>query len=122
MTESPHPSPRTATEPVSGAEPVGVGADLEAGSTEFGPVGGERGSDEVGPADDELQPLDWSTGRVIKLGLAAWALALVVTLVVPDLHSGDRSWWPWTCVAGMALGVFGYVYLRRGRGNATGAH
>ena len=70
----------------------------------------------------ELQPLDWSTGRIVLGGIAAWVVALVVTLAVPDLRTGDRSWWPWTCVAGIALGLLGYVYLRRGRGNAEGAH
>jgi hypothetical protein len=37
------------------------------------------------------------------------------------LHAGDRDWWPWTCVAGMGLGAIGWVYLRRGRGNAKDA-
>ena len=50
-----------------------------------------------------------------------WVLALAVVLVVPDLHTGDRSWWPWTCLAGVVLGALGYAYLRRGRGNAAGA-
>ena len=47
-----------------------------------------------------------------------WLVALVVTLVVPALHEGDRDWWPWTCVAGLVLGAMGWAYLRRGRGNA----
>jgi hypothetical protein len=50
-----------------------------------------------------------------------WLVALVVTLVVPSLHSGDRSWWPWTCVTGAALGAFAYWFVGRGRGNAAGA-
>ena len=69
----------------------------------------------------ELQPLAVSTVRVIIGGSAAWALALLVTLVVPALHQGERDWWPWTCVAGIALGVIGFTYVRRGRGNAAGA-
>lgn len=58
---------------------------------------------------------------VIVVGTAVWAVALLVTLVVPSLHEGGRSWWPWTCVAGLALGVIAYLYVRRGRGNAEGA-
>ena len=69
----------------------------------------------------ELQPLAVSTVRVIIGGTAGWVLALLVTLVVPALHEGDRDWWPWTCVAGIALGGIGYAYVRRGRGNAAGA-
>ena len=74
------------------------------------------------PQAIEPQPLPWRTTRVVLWGIGLWALALVVTLAVPALHSGDRSWWPWSCVAGIALGVLGYSYVRRGRGNASDAH
>jgi len=60
------------------------------------------------------------TVTVIKVGVVLWAIALIVTLVVPALHTGDRDWWPWTCVAGLVLGLVGYLYVRRGRGNAAG--
>ena len=58
---------------------------------------------------------------VVAVGTAAWSVALVITLLVPALHTGDRSWWPWTCVTGIALGVFGWWYVGRGKGNAAGA-
>jgi hypothetical protein len=58
---------------------------------------------------------------VILVGIAIWAVALAVTLLVPSLHTGSRSYWPWTCVAGIALGFIGYGYVRMGRGNAEGA-
>jgi hypothetical protein len=70
----------------------------------------------------EPQPLPWRTTRVVLWGIALWAVALVVTLAVPELRTGDRSWWPWTCVAGILLGFLGYTYVRRGRGNAADAH
>ena len=63
-----------------------------------------------------------STPRVILWGIAAWAVALAVTLAVPSLHKGERDWWPWSCVAGIVLGFIGYTYVRRGRGNAEDAH
>ncbi len=61
------------------------------------------------------------TGPVIAVGNALWAVALVVCLVVPELHTGERRWWPWTCVAGLGLGAFAWAYIRRGRGNAQDA-
>jgi hypothetical protein len=70
---------------------------------------------------EELAPLAVSTARIVIGGIAAWAVALVVTLLVPALHEGERDWWPWTCVAGIVLGGIGYTYVRRGRGNAEGA-
>jgi hypothetical protein len=57
--------------------------------------------------------------RIVAVGTACWAVALVVTLVVPALHRGERDWWPWTCVTGLALGLIGLAYVRRGRGNAA---
>jgi hypothetical protein len=91
--------------------------DSHAGSPDRpdGPTGGTA----VEPAP--LEPLAWSSARIVLGGLALWAVALVVTLAVPALHTGDRDWWPWCCVAGLALGSLGYAYMRRGRGNAAGA-
>jgi hypothetical protein len=73
-----------------------------------------RGPDTV----EELQPLAVSTARVVVWGELGW----VVALVVPSLHEGDRDWWPWVPVAGIVLGLIGFSYVRRGRGNAAGAH
>ena len=73
------------------------------------------------PAPAPLEPLRIDTPRVVAIGVLLWVVALVVTLVVPALHSGDRSWWPWTCLAGAGLGTVGWIYVRRGRGNAAAA-
>ena len=54
--------------------------------------------------------------------MALWGLALLVSLLLPALHQGDKQWWPWTCVAGLAGGGLALLYIRRGRGNAEGAH
>ena len=70
---------------------------------------------------DELKPLAVSTVRVILWGQLGWVLALAVFLVVPALHEGERDWWPWVPVTGLVLGLIGYLYVRRGRGNAAGA-
>jgi hypothetical protein len=69
----------------------------------------------------ELQPLAVDTVRIVVAGTAAFAVALVVTLLVPALHAGDRDWWPWACLSGLVLGLIGLAYILRGRGNAAGA-
>lgn len=68
-----------------------------------------------------IEPLKVDTPHIVIIGLALWAIALVLTLVIPALHNGDRDWWPWTAVAGLVLGGLGLTYVRRGRGNASAA-
>ncbi|MFM6848713.1 MAG: DUF2530 domain-containing protein [Terrabacter sp.] len=70
---------------------------------------------------EQIEPLHVPMLRIIEVGLGAWVVALVVTLLVPALHEGDRNWWPWACVAGLVLGGIGWAYVRRGRGNARDA-
>lgn len=60
--------------------------------------------------------------RIVLIGIGLWVAALVVVLLVPALHTGDRAWWPWACVSGLVLGLLGWAYLRRGRGNAAEAN
>jgi Protein of unknown function (DUF2530) len=40
-----------------------------------------------------------------------WAVALVVLLSVRSVLPPDARWWIWTCVAGMAMGLFGVWYV-----------
>jgi Protein of unknown function (DUF2530) len=70
---------------------------------------------------EELQPVSVPMTRIVEIGMGLWAVALAVVLLIPSIHEGSRSWWPWCCVAGIALGMIGYAYLRRGRGNAAEA-
>ena len=73
------------------------------------------------PTEQPIAPLPVPMRRIVEIGMLVWLVALVVTLVVPSLHEGDRYWWPQVCVAGIVLGAIGWVYLRRGRGNAKDA-
>ena len=73
------------------------------------------------PVEEVLTPVHVPMLRVVEAGMVAWALALAVMLLVPALHEGTRDWWPWVCVSGIGLGGIGWVYLRRGRGNAAEA-
>lgn len=62
-----------------------------------------------------------SSRAVVACGTVLWTLALLVVLLVPDLRSGPRSWWPWVPACGTGLGLLGWGYLARGRGNAADA-
>jgi Protein of unknown function (DUF2530) len=82
--------------------------------------GAESGPDAASaPPRQPTQPVAVDTSRIILAGLACWAVALVVVLAVPDLHTGRRDWWPWACVTGLVLGGLGFLYVRRGRGSAA---
>ena len=67
---------------------------------------------------EEPEPMAVDVARVLKIGIALWSVVLVVSLLVPAMHQGDRHWWPWACLAGMVGGSLALLYVRRGRGNA----
>ena len=53
---------------------------------------------------------------------AAWAVALVVVLIARDALPAGSWWWVWTCVTGLAMGLFALWYvpvLKRGRQRAA---
>jgi NhaP-type Na+/H+ or K+/H+ antiporter len=55
--------------------------------------------------------LDTNDVLIAGVGTVAWALALVVLLLI-KLPAGDR-WWLWVCAAGIAGGLFGMWYIPR---------
>lgn len=58
-------------------------------------------------------PLEANDQRVTAVGTAGWTVALVVLLFVrSSLPAGDR-WWIWTCVTGLAMGLFALWYVPR---------
>ncbi|MGB2838227.1 MAG: DUF2530 domain-containing protein [Actinomycetes bacterium] len=73
------------------------------------------------PADEStghrrVAPLDVDAVRTIQVGTVLWAVALAVTLVARDELAADgRTWWIWTCVAGVALGFLGLLVTTRRR-------
>lgn len=79
---------------------------------------GEQSEDDTGEGSGVAVRSD----LIALVGAALWALALILVLLVPGWHSGERSWWPWACLSGLLLGVLGWLYLRRGRGNASEAN
>jgi hypothetical protein len=67
-------------------------------------------------------PLEANDQLVTGTVTAAWALALIVLLIVRDSLPAGARWWIWTCVAGVAMGLFALWYvprLKRGRARAA---
>jgi hypothetical protein len=62
------------------------------------------------PAPPPLEANDELATAIIT---AAWAVALVVLLVLRDRIPPAERWWIWTCVAGLAMGLFGLWYVPR---------
>jgi Protein of unknown function (DUF2530) len=58
-------------------------------------------------------PLEANDELVTRVITAGWAVALVVLLIIHGSLRPDVRWWIWTCVAGLALGLFGLWYLPR---------
>ncbi len=62
----------------------------------------------------DVEPLDVSGTWTVAAGTIAWAVAFVVLLVFRGpLQEAGNTDWLWTCVAGVALGVVGWLYCRR---------
>src|SRR5215470_17508478 len=67
-------------------------------------------------------PLEADDQLVIWVGTAGWTVALVVLLILRDSLPADQRWWIWTCVCGIAFGIFAAWYvprLKRGRARAA---
>jgi type VI protein secretion system component VasK len=67
-------------------------------------------------------PLEANDLLVIGVITAGWAVALVVLLIVRGSLPPGQRWWIWTCVCGVAFGLFGLWYvprLKRGRARAA---
>jgi drug/metabolite transporter (DMT)-like permease len=58
-------------------------------------------------------PLEANDPLVTAIITAAWAVALVVLLVLRDRIPPSERWWIWTCVAGVVMGLFALWYVPR---------
>ena len=58
-------------------------------------------------------PLEANDRLVTAVGTAAWAVALVVLLILREQIPADDQWWIWTCVAGLVMGLFALWYVPR---------
>lgn len=74
------------------------------------------------PTPPEVEPLDVDGVGAVLAGTVAWAVALVVCLVLRDRLAADgHTWWTWVCLTGALLGLPGLWYVRRRR-DAYAAH
>ena len=67
-------------------------------------------------------PLEANDRLVTGSLSAGWALALIVLVIVRGSLPADARWWVWTCVTGLAMGLFGLWYvprLKRGRARSA---
>jgi hypothetical protein len=61
-------------------------------------------------------PLDTDDRATVLVGIGLWVVALLLALVFSArLAEQGRSWWAWTALAGIGLGVVGLLYVRRVR-------
>ena len=58
-------------------------------------------------------PLEANDELVTAIITAAWAVALAVLFVLRDQIPPAERWWIWTCVAGVAMGLFALWYVPR---------
>ncbi len=58
-------------------------------------------------------PLEANDQLVTAVITGAWAVALVVVLIVRGQLPPGEQWWLWTCVAGLVMGLFGLWYVPR---------
>ncbi len=58
-------------------------------------------------------PLEANDQLVTAVITGAWAVALVVVLILRDQIPPGSRWWIWTCVAGLCMGLFGLWYVPR---------
>ncbi|MGH3389466.1 MAG: DUF2530 domain-containing protein [Actinomadura sp.] len=63
------------------------------------------------PRRPDPPPLETDDVRIAAVGAGAWAVALVVLLLI-GLPEADR-WWLWVCVTGVVTGLFGVWYIPR---------
>ncbi len=67
-------------------------------------------------------PLEANERLVTGSITACWAVALIVLVIIRGSLPADARWWLWTCVTGLAMGLFGLWYvprLQRGRARAA---
>jgi hypothetical protein len=66
-------------------------------------------------------PYEGNDQIVAAVGTAAWAIALIVVIVLRHSLPAASHWWIWTCTVGCGLGVFALWYVPRLKRSRTTA-
>ena len=65
------------------------------------------------PFRDVPPPLEGNDQLITAAGTVAWAVALIVLVIMRNHIPESSHWWIWTCTVGVGLGVFGLTYIPR---------
>jgi RsiW-degrading membrane proteinase PrsW (M82 family) len=67
------------------------------------------------PRRPDPQPLETDDRPLVVAGVVAWLVGFVVLVVFfrDDLHRHHTTWWLWTCLIGIALGLYGLRFAHR---------
>jgi hypothetical protein len=65
------------------------------------------------PSRDVPPALEGNDQLITAAGTAAWAVALIVLVIIRNDIPASSHWWIWTCVVGVGLGLFALVYIPR---------
>jgi H+/Cl- antiporter ClcA len=65
------------------------------------------------PPREVPPPLEGNDQLITAAVTIAWAVALVVLLILRNQIPSSSRWWIWTCVVGVGLGLFGLAYVPR---------
>ncbi len=63
------------------------------------------------------EPLETDDRRTVLVGIALWVVTFVVLVVFfrDDLRRHHTTWWLWSCVIGVGLGLYGLRFVSRRR-------
>jgi hypothetical protein len=61
------------------------------------------------------EPAKVNAKLAIKVGLVLWVLALVFLVFQATQSATQKSWWLFTCVVGIILGVYALIHESRRR-------
>lgn len=77
-------------------------------------MAGRRRNDERPPRRPDPEPLEIDDAKVIAVGTTLWFIAWVVLISFHGkLEDHGNEWWIWTAVAGLGLGIWGYLLVRK---------